>query len=235
MANNLRVVVAAAGSGTRMGNEINKQFISLGGQPVLTYCIEVLEKSPLVQDIVIVVREQEMELCQREIIDKYGFNKVIAVVAGGAERQDSVWKGLQSLGADTAWVAIQDGARPFLSESLLASLVDAAKIHGAAVPGVILHDTIKSVDQEHFVLQTLKRGTIATIQTPQVFDYQRLWQAYKQARQEGFYATDDAALYEKYCGPVKVVASEASNMKLTHPEDIILAEAILKIRREACK
>lgn len=232
MDDNLRVVVAAAGSGKRMGNNVNKQYILLDGQPVLSYCIEVLEKSPLVQDIVIVAREHEVAFCQREIVLKYGFRKVKAVIAGGPERQDSVLNGLQALGDDTVWVAVQDGARPFLSEPLLARLVEAAKEFGAAVPGVILHDTIKSVDDELFVMQTLERGTIAAVQTPQVFDYLKLLEAYRKARQDSFYATDDAALYKKYCGPVKVVPGEASNIKLTHPEDLILAEAILKVRRE---
>lgn len=231
MDDNLRVVVAAAGSGKRMGKSINKQYILLDGQMVLAYCIEALEKNPLVQQIVIVTHPEEIKFCQREIVLKHGFNKIKAVVAGGHHRQDSVFNGLQALGNDTQWVAIQDGARPFLSESLLDRLFAAVKGTGAAVPGIIPADTIKTIDGRSFVSQTLERANLRTIQTPQLFDHQKILTAYKKAGADNYYATDDAALYERYCGPVRVVPGEVSNIKITHPDDLVLAEAILKVRK----
>lgn len=232
MVNNLRVVVAAAGSGSRMESNVNKQYILLQGQPVLSYCIEVLEKSPLVQKIIIVAREQEVKYCQTEIVEKYGYKKVSGVVAGGSERQDSVFQGLQALGSDTEWAAVQDGARPFLTAELLENLVEAAVIYGAAVPGIMMRDTLKTVDQESLVVQTLERGAIAAVQTPQVFNYQKLLGAYKQALRDNYYGTDDASLFEKYAGPVKVIKGDTANIKITHPQDLIWAEAILNARRD---
>lgn len=232
MVNNLRVVVAAAGSGSRMESNVNKQYILLQGQPVLSYCIEVLEKSPLVQKIIIVAREQEVKYCQTEIVEKYGYKKVSGVVAGGSERQDSVFQGLQALGSDTEWAAVQDGARPFLTAELLENLVEAAVIYGAAVPGIMMRDTLKTVDQESLVVQTLERGAIAAVQTPQVFNYQKLLGAYKQALRDNYYGTDDASLFEKYAGPVKVIKGDTANIKITHPQDFIWAEAILNARRD---
>lgn len=231
MDDNLRVVVAAAGSGKRMGHSLNKQYILLEGQMVLVYCIRALEKSPLVDEIVIVTPEEEREFCQREVVVKHGFKKVKSVIAGGPLRQDSVYNGLQALGADTRWAAIQDGARPFLSEALLERLLAAAQEDGAAIPGIIPADTIKTIDEEALVTRTLKRETLRAVQTPQIFDYQKILTACKKAREDNYYATDDAALYEKYCGPVRVVPGEITNIKLTHPEDLILAEAILRARR----
>ncbi|HNX28101.1 MAG TPA: 2-C-methyl-D-erythritol 4-phosphate cytidylyltransferase [Syntrophomonadaceae bacterium] len=235
MDNNLRVVVAAAGIGKRMESKINKQYILLEDKPLLTYCIEVLEKCSLVQKIVIVAHAWETEYCQKEIIEKYGYMKVSRVVAGGAERQDSVFKGLEALGSDTEWVAVTDGARPFITLDLIEALATAAYLYGAAVPGVLTRDTIKTIDLDSFVMQTLNRTNITAVQTPQVFDYARLFDAYKKAFQDNFYGTDDASIYERYAGSVKVIKGDPNNIKITHPEDLIWAQAIINARRKQKK
>lgn len=231
MVNNLRVVIAAAGTGSRMESKVNKQYILLNNQPILTYCIEVLEKSPLVEKIIIVAHPQEVKYCKTEIVEKYGYQKVSGVIAGGSQRQESVFQGLKALDADTMWVAVQDGARPFLTADLLESLVNAAVKYGAAIPGIMMRDTIKTVDQAGYVTNTLMRASIVAAQTPQVFNYQKLLEAYKQAGQDNFYGTDDAALFEKYAGPVKVIKGDTDNIKITHPQDLIWAEAILTGRQ----
>ncbi|NLB53988.1 MAG: 2-C-methyl-D-erythritol 4-phosphate cytidylyltransferase [Syntrophomonadaceae bacterium] len=231
MDNNLRVVVAAAGSGRRMGSKVKKQYLLLDHKPILSYCIEVLENSPLVEKIIIVAHPQEVEYCKKEIAEKYGYQKVDQVVAGGPERQDSVYEGLKVLGSDTVWAAVQDGARPFLTAELLKNLFEAAVIYGAAIPGIMAGDTLKKIDQEGMVVQTLARSTIAAVQTPQVFDYHKLMSAYERALQDNFHATDDAALYEKYAGPVKVINGDPANIKITHPQDLLWAEAVINARK----
>lgn len=228
MADNLRVVIAAAGSGSRMGSKISKQYLQLEGHPVLTYSLKMFEDYAAVDEVIIVAREKDIEYCQKEIIKKYGYRKVSQVVAGGKERQDSVWVGLRQLHQDTDFVAVHDGARPLLTARLLDELLAQARQWGAAIPGVLARDTMKMVDRDGFVSQTLDRSSILAIQTPQVFRFAELWEAYQLARAEGFVSTDDASLFEKYIGRVKVVAGDVNNLKITTPQDLVVAEAILR-------
>jgi 2-C-methyl-D-erythritol 4-phosphate cytidylyltransferase len=231
MGNNLRVVIAAAGVGRRMGGEINKQYRPLLGRPVLAYSLDVFEAHPGVDEIVVVAHPDEVGYCQREVIEKYGYEKVSAVIAGGAERQDSVWAGLKRLGRDTDFVAVHDGARPLLSRNLIDRLLDAAQEWGAAIPGVIARDTLKMVDRDGFVGHTMDRSVVAMIQTPQVFQYQELLKAYDCAYQDDLLGTDDASLFEVYIGRVKVVPGEVNNIKMTTTEDLLIAEALLRMER----
>ena len=228
MVNNLRVVIAAAGRGTRMGGQTNKQFLAINSRPVLSYSLEFFEKCELVDKVVVVTGEKEVEYCKREIIRKYDYSKVSAVIKGGSQRQDSVWAGLKELGADTDYVAVHDGARPILSTGILSRLLKEAEEWGAAIPGVASKDTIKTVDRDGFVRQTLDRSTIFAIQTPQVFKFAELRLAYQQAYEEGFTGTDDASLFEKYIGRVKVVEGDYQNIKITTPVDLIIAGSILQ-------
>jgi 2-C-methyl-D-erythritol 4-phosphate cytidylyltransferase len=228
MANNLRVVIAAAGSATRMGGKINKQYLLLHNKPVLTYSLDVFEEFEMVDEIVVVANRAEIEYCEREIVKKYGYRKVSGVIAGGRQRQDSVWAGLQHLGKDTDLVAVHDGARPLVSLRMLRELINQAQEWGAAIPGVNAKDTLKSVDRDGFVRHTLDRSTVVAIQTPQIFKYSELTAAYRLAQEEDFRATDDAAIFETYIGRVKVVTGEDSNIKITTPADMKIAEALLK-------
>ncbi len=229
MANNLRVVIAAAGTGSRMKSRINKQYMLLNSRPILSYSLDVFEKYEAVDEIVIVAHPREIEYCEREIVNKFGYRKVKKVIPGGKQRQDSVWAGLLQLNQDTDYVAVHDGARPLLTLALLDDLIKEAEEWGAAIPGVYVKDTLKMVDRDGFVGNTLDRSSTVFIQTPQVFRFKEIYQAYEMALEEGFKSTDDAALFEKYIGRVKVVPGNYNNLKITTPEDLIIVEALLNM------
>lgn len=228
MLDSFRVIVAAAGSGTRMDSKINKQYLLLNSWPVLKYSLDVFEAFAAVSEIIIVANPKETEYCKEEIVEGFGYKKVSQVIAGGKERQDSVWAGLQQLNANTAYVAIHDGARPLLSPELLANILRGAREWGAAVPGILARDTLKTVDNSSFVGETLDRAKIVSIQTPQIFKYCKLCEAYEKAYAEGFWGTDDASLFEKYVGKVKVIPGDHRNIKITTPDDLIIANGFLK-------
>jgi len=166
MANNLRVVIAAAGQGSRMGTKTNKQFIMLNNKPVITYSLDFFEKQEVVDEIIVVTSAKELDFCRNEIIEKNHYQKVSAVLVGGQQRQDSVWVAMQYLDRDTDFVAVHDGARPLLSSNVLRQLLIEAEEWGAAIPGVASRDTIKMVNKDSFIRQTLDRNVIYSIQTP---------------------------------------------------------------------
>jgi len=232
MVNNLRVVIAAAGKGSRMKSGINKQYMLLNSRPILSYSLDFFEKLDIVEQIVVVTGEHELDYCEQEVIKRFKYNKVSAVLPGGKERQDSVLIGLHKLGPDTDLVAVHDGARPLLSSGLFFRLFKQAEEWGAAIPGIPSKDTLKMVDGESFVRQTLDRTSVYAIQTPQIFKYAELMTAYQKAYEENFQGTDDASLFERYIGRVRVVEGEYNNLKITTPEDLIIAEALLKNQRE---
>lgn len=228
MADTVRVLVAAAGSGSRMKKDINKQYLLLNSRPILAYCLEFFEHQEAVQEIVIMTGAHELEYCAQEIVQRLGYKKVSAILPGGKERQDSVWLGLQSLAKGNDLVAVHDGARPLLSANLFARVLEAAREWGAAIPGVASKETLKTVDRDGFVGQTLERSSVFAIQTPQIFNGRELIKAYRLAREEGFLGTDDASLFERYIGKVKVVEGDYRNLKITTPEDLVIAEALLR-------
>jgi 2-C-methyl-D-erythritol 4-phosphate cytidylyltransferase/2-C-methyl-D-erythritol 2,4-cyclodiphosphate synthase len=233
MVNNLRVVIAAAGRGSRMESSTNKQYLLLNSRPVLAYSLDFFEKLDVVDEIVVVTGEKDLNYCEREIIKRFKYNKVSAVIPGGKERQDSVWAGLRKLGTDTEFVAVHDGARPLLSCAVLYRLLEEAQEWGAAIPGIASKDTLKAVDRDDFVRQTLDRTTVYAIQTPQVFRYKELMTAYRQSYEEDFRGTDDASLFERYIGRVKVIEGDHNNIKITTPGDMIVAQALLRgLRKE---
>lgn len=227
MANNLRVVIAAAGTGSRMKSNINKQYMLLKGKPVLYYSLHTFNSNDLVDEIVVVAHPDEVDYCQTNIVDKYQFSKVTKVISGGKERQDSVIQGLKNLSNDTDFVAVHDGARPLLTSELIHKIFNEAKIHGAAIPGVPVTDTIKTMDENSFIVKTLDRSSIIAVQTPQIFNYEKLFKAYELALKDNFIGTDDASLYEKYIGPVKLVIGDTNNLKITTPKDLIIAEQLM--------
>jgi len=223
----LRVVIAAAGLGSRMNSDLNKQYMLIKGRPVLAYSLDKFENFGAVDSIVVVANSSEVQFCQNEIANKYGYKKVVGVIPGGKERQDSVWAGLNTFANHTGLVAIHDGARPLLPMQLLEDLLLAAERWDAAVPGVPARDTLKMVDEEGFIINTVDRSSIVAVQTPQVFRFEMLWKAFQLAYAEGIYGTDDASLFERYIGRVKIVKSDNRNIKITTPEDLLVAETLL--------
>ncbi|MCL4458673.1 MAG: 2-C-methyl-D-erythritol 4-phosphate cytidylyltransferase [Chloroflexi bacterium] len=221
-------VIVAAGRSARMGND--KLFAKLGGMPLLSRTVEVFQRCPEVDDIVIVLNESNFDLGRR-LVEGSGWWKVRQLCLGGERRQDSVWHGLCSL-QNCKWIIVHDGARPFVSEHLIRCGLAEAKQFGAAIAGVPVKDTIKIVDARGIVLSTPERSGIWVIQTPQVFRYDLITAAYQEGTAE---VTDEATLLECQGHPVKVYMGSYDNIKITTPEDWTLAEMILKRQAEAIR
>lgn len=203
-----------------------KQFQMLGGKPILCHTLQVFQQCDLIEDIVVVCAEDWRAYVAQQIVDRYGFFKVMKVIAGGTQRQDSVFAGLQSLERDTEIVAVHDGVRPFVSSIKLIEVIEAGKKFGAAILAVPPKDTIK-IEKAGFVEKTPSRDKLWCVQTPQVFRYDLIYDAYVKAFEHGIYQTDDAALVERLGWPVKIVEGEEQNIKLTVPFDLKIAESIL--------
>ncbi|MDD6056730.1 MAG: 2-C-methyl-D-erythritol 4-phosphate cytidylyltransferase [Clostridiales bacterium] len=221
-------IVLAAGAGKRMNCEVRKQYLLLHGKPVLSYALEAFEKSE-VNDIVLVVGSGEAAYCQEEIVGKYGFQKVRAIVEGGKERYHSVYEGLkQAAGAD--YVLIHDGARPLVTPDMIRRCMQEVERWDACVVGMPVKDTIKMVDAEGFAECTPERSRLWQIQTPQTFAYPLIWEAYQKIMSEADLAvTDDAMVLEHTMGcRVKVMEGSYHNIKITTPEDLLVAEAYLR-------
>ncbi|MBJ6361006.1 2-C-methyl-D-erythritol 4-phosphate cytidylyltransferase [Paenibacillus sp. GCM10012307] len=214
-------VIVAAGKGTRMGTIQSKQYLPLCGKPVLVHTLEKFEQIEEVAEVVLVVGEQDVGLCRSYVTD-YKLTKVKAVVAGGAERQDSVYRGLQEL--DSRWVMIHDGVRPLVSREAVTRCCQAAYRHGAAVLAVPVKDTIKQVNDQGVITGTPDRQSLWSIQTPQAFQRAQIVDALERAAADGFLGTDDAMAVERIGVQVAVAHGEYTNIKITTPEDLPMAE-----------
>ena len=220
-------VIVAAGKGKRMGTEISKQFLPLGGKEILAHTVQKFEKAKNIRDIILVTGADSLQDVQ-EMAQEYGWEKIVSIVAGGKERQDSVWNGLQQVAADTEIILIHDGVRPFVTEDILNISIETALEMGGCVAGVPAKDTIKVCDGENIAIATPDRNVLWQIQTPQTFQKERIVKAYEQAKEDGFVGTDDASFAE-HCGyPVKVIMGSYRNIKITTKEDLIIGEAFLK-------
>ena len=220
-------VIVAAGKGRRMGTEVSKQFLPLCGKEILAHSVEKFEKAEKIRDIVLVTGEDSLQDV-REMAQEYGWKKIVSVVAGGKERQDSVWNGLQAVSDDTDIVLIHDGVRPFVTEDILNHSIETAVEMGSCVAGVPAKDTIKVCNGENIAVATPDRSTLWQIQTPQTFQKDLIMQAYQKAKAEGFVGTDDASLAEYSGCPVKVIMGSYRNIKITTKEDLLIGEAFLK-------
>jgi 2-C-methyl-D-erythritol 4-phosphate cytidylyltransferase len=228
----ISAVIVAAGKGTRMNLEINKQYIEVGEMPVLARTLEVFENCSMIDEIIVVVNEQDIIYCKENIIEEFGFTKIAKLVTGGQTRQGSVYKGLCEVSKLCGIVLIHDGARPFVMERCLMDSIYAAQEYGACCAAVPVKDTIKESNADGFVHNTLDRSALWSIQTPQTFKYQLIFDAHIKAAQEGFTGTDDAMLVERMGHPLKLVMGDYNNIKITTREDLILAEAIISSREE---
>jgi len=223
--------------GKRFGPGTKKPFQNLSGKPLIVWSLEALESVHEIEEIVPVLMKEDMEYGQR-VFEEYGFRKIKMIAPGGKERQDSVYSGLRLIDAKKDIVLIHDGVRPFIKKELVEKGImelrtsrKASAKEGEAFDGVVLgvpvKDTIKEV-RAGFIRKTLKREFLWAIQTPQIFSLEKILDAYEKAAKEGFYSTDDSALLERYGGRVKVVAGSYRNIKITTPEDLEIAEFLLK-------
>ncbi len=222
-------IILAAGKGSRMHSEIPKQYMKLGGHPLICYALRVFEES-FIDEIILVSGEEQEEYCRTEIVEKYGFSKVKRIVPGGKERYDSVYRGLRAL-KNCDYVYIHDGARPFLDADLLLRARQCVEEYGACTAGVPVKDTIKIADRDGFVEDTPDRKYVWQIQTPQAFSYTVIKEAYDRLfEQNGFRGiTDDAMVVEHTMScPVRLFEGSLQNIKITTPEDILIAEQFLK-------
>jgi 2-C-methyl-D-erythritol 4-phosphate cytidylyltransferase len=224
-------VVPAAGRGLRMGGSVPKQFLALGGEPLILHSLRVLQASPVIDEIILAVPQNEMEYCLAEIVANHHFTKVTKVVPGGHERQDSVRHALEATHDDVNVVLVHDAVRPFLTQRMVEEVVTTARAKGAAIIALPMKDTVKQVGADHIIERTVDRQSLWLAQTPQAFRRDWLLAAHRKAHAEGVRATDDAYLIEWYGHPVSVVEGSGENIKVTRPEDMIIGEAILAARK----
>lgn len=223
-----RVVIPAAGQGKRMRAGKNKQFIKLNSLPVIVHTLMVFEKDPQCTEIVLVINEKEREEFL-SLLKKYKIKKVQKLVPGGQERQYSVYNGLKAVEEDGI-ILIHDGARPFIRRETIHQLVEKAHLEGAAVVAVPVKDTVKRVRNME-VIDTVERSSLWAVQTPQAFRLSIVLKAHEAANRDQFVGTDDASLVERIGEKVCIVHGDYSNIKLTTPDDLIFARAILESER----
>jgi 2-C-methyl-D-erythritol 4-phosphate cytidylyltransferase len=220
-------IIPAAGIGKRMNAK--KQFLEIAGLPVLVHTVKVMNECQVIDEIIIAVPKDDIESTKELVKD---FVKVKAVVVGGEERQDSVYNGLKAVEAESVddIIVIHDAARPLITKEIISSAVMEAKVSKAVIVGVPAKDTIKMVSEDNEVIDTLERNKIWLIQTPQVFHYTLIKEAYDRAEKVGYRATDDSRLVERLGIKVKVVMGSYDNIKITTKEDLHVAQVILNGR-----
>ncbi|WP_066390046.1 2-C-methyl-D-erythritol 4-phosphate cytidylyltransferase [Neobacillus mesonae] len=224
-----QVIIPAAGQGKRMGAGKNKLLLELAGIPVLVHTLKVFEADKTCTGIILAIHPQD-EAEFRALIKKYRLSKVIGLVPGGKERQDSIFNALKTV-RDDGIILVHDAARPFILRNHIHRLTETAAQTGAAIIGVPAKDTMKKVGNG-VVEATVERSSLWAVQTPQAFRVSLLAAAYEKAERDSFLGTDDASLVERLGHPVTMVEGDYDNIKLTTPEDLFFAEAILKKRQK---
>ena len=234
-------VVLAGGRGKRMGTTLAKQYLPIPDKPVLYYTMKVFEDSEVIDEVILVVGKGHIPYCRREIVEKYKFRKVTAIVEGGKERYHLVWQALRILERENmqkGYVFIHDGTRPFISEEILERAFREVCKSGACVVGMPVKDTIKVAEEKGCIDITPKRSLVWQIQTPQVFSSDLIIPAYrevitkeKELLARGIQITDDAMVVENVCGcPIRLVEGSYDNIKITTPEDLEIAELFVAER-----
>lgn len=225
-------VIAAGGRGTRMEAEINKIFLEVCGLPVLAHTLLAFEQCAAVDELIIAAAEEDMLGC-RDITEEFGISKVKTITKGGTSRTQSVANGIAETNPEAELILIHDAARPLIRPEDILRVIDAAREHGASALAVRAKNTIKRADADGLVLETLNRDALWEMQTPQAFRAAVIRDIYQQAATKGASATDDCALAEQAGIPVRLTEGDYSNIKLTTPEDLLLAEALFAAREDA--
>ena len=219
-------IIVAAGKGSRMKGTMRKQYLDLSGRPVLAHSIMAFDSCSLIEEIFLVVPKDDVEYCQKNILSLLDLKNQINLVHGGAERQNSVYNGLQSITKNTETVVIHDGVRPFIQPKDIKICIFGAKKYGACILGTPASDTLKRVDKTDIVETTLPRENIWLAQTPQAFQYELILKAHETARRDGYVGTDDASLVERLGKDVKIINGSRFNIKITNKEDFAVVKAM---------
>jgi 2-C-methyl-D-erythritol 4-phosphate cytidylyltransferase len=225
-------IIPAGGSGTRMGGDVPKQYLMLGGIPVLVHTLMAFQEASLVDAIFLVLPDEDVPEVPQKILSPYNLVKVNRILPGGARRQDSVKMGVDQLGSDYDLVVIHDGVRPFVSPPMINDAINAAAQYHAVTVGLPVTDTIKKVDGRGWVSETVNRDQLWLTQTPQVFSAPLLKKAYESAYADHYYGTDDAALVERIGEKVVMIRGSCDNIKITTVADLEWGELMLKIRQD---
>ena len=220
-------IVLAGGAGKRMGTATNKQFLLLDNKPIIVRTLQIFEECRPVDGVYLVVNQKDLPIMQEEILETYKFNKVVKLVIGGRLRQDSVRNGLEAIENPCDIVIIHDGARPFVSPSFIEKGIFLMEMFDAVIPAIPVKDTIKTVSKEGFVIKTLERDSLWTVQTPQTFKYDLIIKAYREGMSKKLYGYDDATFLEHMGKKIKVIEGSPYNIKITTPEDLIIAKGML--------
>ena len=217
-------IIPAAGRGKRIGASVPKQFLEIQGKPLLHHTLTVFASCKLIDYVVLVMPRADVDEIGEDWLNKYAI--VREVVVGGEQRQDSVYNGFNSLEEGTDIVVVHDGVRPFTTPQMITATVEAAQQHGAAITAVPVSDTVKQA-ADGFVKQTVSRDGLWRVQTPQAFQYGLLQQAFKKAKKDSYYGTDEGSLVEYLGERVKIVPGSELNIKITRKEDLVLGESLL--------
>lgn len=228
-------LVPAAGRGLRMGGSVPKQYLAIGGLPLIVHSLRALQAAPSIDAIILAVPSADIAYCRSDIVDAHRFAKVTQIVSGGDERQDSVRNALALVDERVEIVVVHDAVRPFVTVQMIEDVVKKARAVGAAIIALPMRDTVKEVGPDGVIRRTVDRQPLWLAQTPQAFRRDWLFEAHRKARLEGIKATDDAYLLEWAGRPVSVVEGSGDNIKVTRPEDMVIGESILASRGSAIK
>ncbi len=226
-------IIVSAGKGQRFMEGKKKQFCLLGDRPILAHTLDQFEACPLIHSILVVVSEEDMEYVLREIVEAFHYRKIAQIVPGGKRRQESVKNGIDALPKDAEIVVIHDGVRPFVTRAMIEDSIHSAERFGAVIVAMPVKDTIKVSQPDGTIQKTLNRESLWQAQTPQTFQVRLIREAYARATEEGFVGTDDASLVERLGEKVHILPGSYTNIKITTPEDLILARLFLERRGQS--
>ncbi|MFA7159729.1 MAG: 2-C-methyl-D-erythritol 4-phosphate cytidylyltransferase [Kiritimatiellia bacterium] len=221
-------IIVAGGKSERMGADMDKAFLSLGTKPVVLYSLFAFEKCRDIDEVILVVRKEKIDAA-RQAVRMFGCNKVKKVVGGGALRQNSVMNGLDEVGKDAEIVVVHDGARPCVTSELISQTVASARQHGSGIAAVKITDTVKSVEKGMIISETIDRTKLWLVQTPQAFKLSLLQKALAAVEKKKVKVTDEASAVELVSSGVRLVPASFSNIKITTPDDLTLAAALMRL------
>lgn len=224
------VIIPAAGGGTRMGKSINKQYLKIRDKSILTHTIMAFDQCPYVDEIIVVIAKNEEKLFKNYVRKEYRIRKPLKLVTGGKTRQESVYNAVKEVDDRCTIIAVHDGARPIISTREIVMTIEGAERYGGCVLGVPVKETVKKINEEGLITETIERDLLYNIRTPQTFRRDILVKAHENAIEKGIVGTDDSYLVEMNGGSVKIIKGSYNNIKITTPEDLIYAQEILSHR-----